>query len=687
MGMNSAIQMRIVAAAILFAMFVLPLGIVCAQVGQHEDLPDPDFDFKTFFVTRPGLTDPTFDAYLKEAQPEIVQVGYYGPMLHGYGDSKGATGYPMNLPASGVDNLLDIFGDVNSRIHEQGLKAVGHFQTGKVIGAWDDKSHFYDFYMNKWDEKLLGPKPHPDVLEIVQRDAQGRPLEQGRNANTTYVGLCLSSPHTRQMLKQMLKVAIDAGVDGVMTNFNYRWDCVCPYCQQLFRAYLDERFTDQTLAERFDIADIKTHTFDAIPASIPGYPEPGAKPLEWEAKRWGAKQFKDAFDEILIEYGRSVNPDLIVATWNHIGNVSHNEERTFLPIERWGRGENYFWYSGGAAFVGKKLDQSKAMFGDAWLLMHYLRAFADGKPIVLGKYDRNRMRVSIAEAAATGGGGMGRYMRFLDPLAYLRLVEYTRFVHEHRALYDDVNPVGEIGIVAPRQSVQNGMPNTYENFRGVGESLVRSQRFIEVVVDQKLTAERLESFAITILPDVQCLSDEQWQAIESHAKSGGVVMLRGEVGTHDENGQPRANSLRDAISDLPNVYNWAIDDDAKMAAMTEFLETAVSQIDGQLALRAAAYDKRDARIVHFVNYAYDQEKLEALGRNPGAEGELPLPQRDIKVDLRIPVGREVASVQMHQPEQDAASPIEFEQNGSRVQFTIDQMLVYAVVEVRYSDVQ
>jgi hypothetical protein len=88
---------------------------------------------------------------------------------------------------------------------------------------------------------------------------------------------------------------------------------------------------------------------------------------------------------VFIEYGRTLKEDLLVAQWNHLSHVSLKEERMFLPQKLWGRGEDYFWYSGGSSFVGKQLNLKEGKAGDAWLSSLYARELAGGRPIVMGK--------------------------------------------------------------------------------------------------------------------------------------------------------------------------------------------------------------------------------------------------------------------------------------------------------------
>ena len=48
--------------------------------------------------------------------------------------------------------------------------------------------------------------------------------------------------------------------------------------------------------------------------------------------RWSQIANKQAFDDVFIDYGRSLKPDLIVAQWNHLGNFNQisGDERCML---------------------------------------------------------------------------------------------------------------------------------------------------------------------------------------------------------------------------------------------------------------------------------------------------------------------------------------------------------------------
>ncbi len=636
-------------------------------------------DFRTFFVTR-SLAHERLLPFLREARPEIVQVGNYGAMFHGYANHEKSTGWPMNLPVAGERAALKFQRTLNEAVHDLGLTAVGHFRLIKAMGNWKEQTGFVEYYNKQWPEDLLGPRPHADLRELLQRTADGEPIQLGRY-NQSQLGFCVSSPYARQMFKAMLKVAVDNGVDGVMTNFNYRFACACPHCQTAFKGWLQQHYSPQQLQAKLGIQNLDKHTFETLPANIPGYPDPAeATELDWAAKRWGAEHFKQMFDEIFIDYGRTLNKDLIVGQWNHLGHVSISEERAFTPIESWSQGEDYFWYSGGASFVGKNLNLSEHKAGDAWLSCLYTRELSGRKPFVMGKYDGIRLEASMAEGYATGGLGMGRYMRFEDPVGYDVLVQYLNFMHQHRNLYEQATPYSDIALVLPRQSVLNRHGESLSTFRSLGQALVEDQVLIDVLADQRITSERLAEYPAVILPDAVSLSDSQLAALSTYAQHGGKVLVVGDVGTIDEHGDPRAEVKLAGASEIGTA---AIPADILAGRVVAHLKRqGCVQVDSPWTVRASAYQQPGKFLLHLVNYNRAENGPKTL-RGPAAE--VPIPEENISVNLQRRRSQTVTRISLHAPEVKEPESIPFEVVGNQVKFTVPTIRVYGVLEVSLQD--
>lgn len=611
-----------------------------AAAGRHPDLPDPGFDFRTFFVSWGDTTTAEFRRFLDDVRPELVQACFYGPMFHGYADNPASTGYMMRLPVPGQRAALAAQRQVIQDVHRRGLKVVAHFQIINVIQKGGGRANnFAEFYEKHWPEDLLGAKPHADWRELMMRDARGEPMVGKHYVD--YHGLCLNSPYARELLRRMLDVALDAGVDGIMSNYNYRWACVCRHCQEEFRSYLAVRFPPAQLRARFGIEDLASHRFAAIAGVLPGLPARDAPALDWEATRWAALNFKQRWDELLIGYGRKRKPDLILAQWNHLGDVNAGEERAFTPVAQWGRGENYFWYSGG--YGPTKLAERKT--GEAWLACLWLREMCGWKPFVMGKYENIRMRNTIAEGVAAGGSGMGLQIQFMDPDGYRAAARYLRFVRQHRELYVRPESWAEVGLVYPREAVWNRHPEAVDAFRALGRALAEQHVLFDVVWDQKMTAERLRRYAALVVPGKQWLGAGARSLLATAEREGRLV-------TADENPE----TVLAALAGL-----------------------SLSRIDAPWTLRVAGYIQAERRLLHFVNYNRDEEKSAGI---KGPAGECPIPATGVAVEVRLPRNARVHGVRLLSPDADAPLELASEFDSGLLRFRLPAFEVYAVAVVQ-----
>src|SRR5262249_52543630 len=161
---------------------------------------------------------------------------------------------------------------------------------------------------------------------------------------------------------------IRRGVDGFIINYLYRHDCLCEHCRSAFRGYLADRFGPAELRARFGIHDLASHRFGEI---VSWHPAADTSPLRPEMLRFSQVTNKEAFDEAFVRYGRSLKPGLILAQWDHLGDLAQidGDERCLLPAALWGRDESYLWYSTGGA--ANTTDLRRGVLGEATLQARY----------------------------------------------------------------------------------------------------------------------------------------------------------------------------------------------------------------------------------------------------------------------------------------------------------------------------
>ena len=456
-----------------------------ASIGCSDDpVSPPDhsvvlsrLEFTRMAVHWQDYVRPGYMEFLRDIQPEIVQVGFYGAdfwtLAHMPDSAKGLSGplmpshagvFEARSPADRIRLSAEYFEKLNREIQQLGAKVIGHFDVVKYLlgdkseDPANPKGGFFQFYNELWDESELGPKPVADPLDLLQKNADGSPIvhdDADAKPYGVYFG-CLNNRHWRAVLKAWVKRGIERGLDGYIINYFYRHNCVCEHCQNAFKAHLKERFSPAQLQEEFGIADLDGHAFTEIVAR---HDPKQSTPLRLEMHRFSDLSNKQNFDDVFIDYGRGLKLDLILAQWLHLYDFRYpphgpTDERQLLPAEMWSRGEDYIWYCVGG--VPKPTGVEKGVLGDGTLAMRYIRGAADDKPFTICRYERTRVRTIFSEVAANGGLAMSNYTEFFDPASREELVRYYGFMKRYDSIYHANRSYAEVLLVFPRSHIHRG---------------------------------------------------------------------------------------------------------------------------------------------------------------------------------------------------------------------------------------
>ncbi len=597
------------------------------QKGSHPGVPR--FEFTRLIAHWAGYADPGYLPFVDDVKPDVAQVGFYGAHFWSLADTAHGNGYPAHLPVRGHRECGEWFTRLNAELHRRGVKVVGHMNVKFLVGDPDSSEGprgFFKFYRDQWDEKLLGPKPVADALDFLEKDKAGKPIP----ANSYNIGgmreywACLNNPHWRQVLKAWVRAGIARGVDGFIANYFYRHDCHCEHCVAGFRQFLRERFTASELTQRFSITNADTHPFDEIVA----WHDPAqSTPLRREMLRFSQIANKKAFDEVFVQHGRSLKPDLIVAQWNHLGDFGQisGDERCLLPGELWGRDEDYSWYSTGD--LASHTDLATGVLGEGTLQARYSRGALDDKPFTLGKYESVRIRSAIAELAANGGAPMGFYTVFEDPEARREIARYYGFLRRYETLYKANRPHAEVLLLFPRSRVHEGDVAAVGRFKELGKRLLNAHVLFDVLPDDRATGAVRKPYAAVVDPaDAQGVADK-------------------------------------VIEQLPSDR---------------------SRFDLPATVRVSASCPAagsDEVTLHFVNYNRE-EPADKKSRGSGIKDEKPITSAPGKVDMKL--GFRVSRVEFLTPEAEQPRQLEFEQAGDRLRFRVPEFLVYGVVRIQTS---
>jgi len=464
---------------------LLALAAAAPFVRAAEPNKPVRHEFTRLIAHWAEYADADYLDFVRDAKPEICQIGFYGGHFYSLVHTPDYKGYPAHFPVQGIDACGKWFEERNAAIHKLGAKVVGHFNVSFMVGEPESKDGprgFFKFYKDLWNEKELGPKPVKDPIDLFSRNADGTPMASkqysiGQNREYT---ACLANPHWRAVMKAWIKRGIEHGVDGYVANYFYRHNCLCQHCVKGFKEYLGKRFKPEKLAADFAIKDLNGHKF----TEIIGWHDPKESTLlRREMLRWSQITCKDCFDEVFVKHGRSIKPDLIVGQWNHLGAFGqiNGDERCMLPSELWGKDEDYLWYStGGAAFF---TDLPEGILGEGTLQARYIRGAFDDKPYTLGKYESTRTRASIAELAANGGAPMGFYTPFKNPEARAEMVRYYRFMERYDSLFKACKPYSEKVLLFPRSKVHAGDVASVEEFKKRGTEMLNDHVLFDIYPD------------------------------------------------------------------------------------------------------------------------------------------------------------------------------------------------------------
>jgi len=604
---------------------LLVLGLLFTPVPAPTSAEERErLEFTTLVAHWDAYSDPAYLPFIDEARPEIVQVGFYGGHFWSLAHTTSFAGYPAHFPVQGLSDCGGWLERLNGELHERGAKVVGHFNVKFLVGdpeSPEGPRGFFKFYRELWDERELGRKPVADPLDLLEKDAAGKAIVDHNyqiGGMAEYWG-CLNNPHWRTVLKCWTRRAIERGVDGLMINYFYRHNCLCDHCRLAFRDYLAERFTPTQLREQFGVADLAAHHFDEI---VSWHDPAQSTPLRREMLRFSQVANKRAFDEVFVEHGRSLKPDLIVAQWNHLGAFSQiaGDERCLLPADLWGKDEDYLWYSTGGSACFTELAEGN--LGEGTLQARFIRGAFNDRPFTLGKYEQTRIRVTIAELAANGGAPMGFYTRFLDPLARQEIARYYGFIRRYDDVFRGNRSHAEAVLLFPRSRVHAGDVAALDEFKRVGRTLLNGHVLFDIRPDDNVTADQLAAYPFI-------------------ARVG-------------EAAEPPANIV---------------------AAMSRFDTTSTVRVS---ANRSASGNELT---VHFVNYNREEP---AAKQSPGAgiADEKPIAVEGVGVDLALPAGSRAVGVDMISPEVPEPAALPFEPAEGRVRFRVPKVLVYAIARIR-----
>jgi hypothetical protein len=459
-----------------------------------------------------------------------------------------------------------------------------------------------------------------------------------------------NNPVWREYLKAIIRIQIDAGVDGIqldeaelpITSFQYG-GCFCKDCMKGFRQYLKD-MPEEQLPKELRGVDLENFHYGewllALGHDFKNQRE-GA-PIFWEYHRYQTRQIAKYFGE-LADYAREYAAGKgrkVLVSGNFFNLVAH-------------------WYYAMEPKVDLIITEMRntRYRQPAWY--RYVAGFATGKPVIVAEnpyggvvpelvdmlkhgkgYDLFRM--SLYEAAALGanmsvpyGAWMGSVIQDSFHPPHELCVEIQKFLADHEYLYShktasETAVVYSVETEFQRESGRGIFADNRYNqetseigpFWQACEALSDAVQPYDVLFfpDGDLradtsTAENLSQYRTIILPDCRYLTNAQAQLLRDFLEKDGRLLVMGELGAN------LRSEERDAILDHPGTRRVEVG-----AAFDLNWLPFGQQINLSVPANIAVNLQRVAGgiTVHILRYDYDFQH----DRVPALE--------EVNLDLRLP---------------------------------------------------
>ena len=571
-------------------------------------------------------------------------------------------------------------------VGKRGWMGLREFSSNRYPKLWDPvEKYFPDGLVNSEGQ------PVTDLIEeCVARDIHQQPCHAhwvecpDREHECFYMDR--NNPVWREYLKAVIRIQVDAGVDGIqldeaelpMGAFQYG-ACFCKDCMKGFRDYL-RALPPGEAGSALDGVDLDDFHYGEwlLDQGYDFKSRRESTPLFGDYYAFQCRAIKKYFAELADyarEYARSVGREIIVS-----GNF-FNLDPMYLALAddvdlviTEMRNTTYRqpeWYRYVAAFAGDK-DVVVVENPYGGVVPELIGMLAEGR-------GHDLFRLSLFEAAALGanmsvpyGSWMGSVIEDSFYAPHGLATEIQAFLADNERLFAR-RTANEVAVVFSVESTREliGKADASDNTTNArDESIVVPYRVattaltgaavpFDVVIwadgvtaEDRASAEALARFSTVVLPDVHALTEAQVAALEGYLDGGGTVVVT------DRFGEDLSTRVRERVLGHERVHTGQRDllDDllphGRQVATTAPAAANIQHlVDGSYAL-------------HLVNYDYDSS-LDAVR-----------PVSDVPLRVRLPKAKERATAVASD---GTPTPLHLARDDDVHAVTLDSLGVYSIV--------
>ena len=387
--------------------------------------------------------------------------------------------------------------------HDRGMRVIAYFTFGSVT-----------------PETLFLEKPEAEQWLMVGE--HGQRASYGTGYQCFRAKPCYNAQGWLDYLKEIVTFAIvDIGCDGIhFDNVGYNPEpggCRCPTCVRKFRQYLTDRYGPQTPETRAagqarfgmnDFSRTDPPWFDRWNQAV--LQRVIRIPHQQEWVRFKTESLRAALEQ-MADHIRSLRPDALVEA--NCGDAI---------------GENTEYHAGCCAEVNfPQVDlvfnesARKVGVGPNGQTLTRIREHKQGRaahvPVIIYSHDD----VALAECFAfnpgsLAGGGDARL---------------NAWYHRYKRYQLQAETLSEVAVLRHRETLAWNMVAPHLSAITLEQVLIENRIPWDMV--WKAHLRDLGKYRLLILPDVECISDEEARQVVDFVRAGGAVLATEATGTYD----------------------------------------------------------------------------------------------------------------------------------------------------------
>jgi hypothetical protein len=554
----------------------------------------------------------------------------------------------------------------------------------------------------------------PRAVNWVQRDIAGLPilLPYGYQQSYRYRP-CFANQDYLTYLKKIVRYAVvEAKTDFIhFDNFDLNAEpdsCHCAACVAGFREHLKKKYTGAQLKERFGFARI-----DFV------------NPPQWNSDNPPDKMqiiFDPAFQE-WIDFRCQLMADALRQMFDLVHSLNPEVALEINPAGI--TGQNRSWESG--VDHARLLKFTRAFWSEEGNLPGYA---ADGRLITrirsykLARAYSNVLLTYIEDNALA----LAESLTFNQTLGYLGSSPLSPITKEHidfylknRESYEGSEDVSNVAIFRSYPSL------TYNNAAVQLCTVLVEQAMIEASVPFDLVFDEglhdLGKYKVLVLPNSECLSDEQLTLIHQFVDHGGGLIVTGQAGIYDEWRRVRTTPGLHRLVDhqVPGTdYQEHVDSTTGMAGVSSRKQVGRGRVaylpavefDGALPKATPNFaitsefwkrPKNSKDLISLIQWATEDQIPLSVEGSDGVVASCTAQhsrqrmfvhlvnynsaklatQHNLRVRVILPDKQKASKVVLHAPGTTETQSLNFTNEASRTSFTVPALHTYALITIQW----